>query len=255
MKVIILAGGLGTRLSEYTETIPKPMVPIGKIPIIIHIMWLYSKYGFSDFIIATGYKHNFINNFFIKNAKKVILNTKTKKIIEFKYKFKNNNVVWKVTLIYTGLKTMTGGRIKRIEKEITEENFMMTYGDGMSNVNIKKLVSTHLKNKKIATLTAVRPPVRFGELILSSNKVIDFSEKPKIQKGWINGGFFVFKKEIFKFIRGDHDMLERKPLEDVVKLNELIALKHESFWQCMDTKRDKDTLETLWLNKKQAPWL
>mgnify|MGYP006134233695 FL=1 len=254
IKVVILAGGFGTRLSEYTEEIPKPMVTIGGIPILIHIMGLYAKHHYNEFIVATGYKSDVISSYFFKNSKKTIKNTLLKKVFEFQPDQNDNKNVWKVTLIFTGIKTMTGGRIKKIKKEIKENYFMMTYGDGISNVNITKLVSMHLKSKKIATLTAVRPPVRFGELILNGNNVREFSEKPKIQKGWINGGFFVFKKTIFNFIDGDHIMLEREPLEKVVKQGQLQAYKHELFWQCMDTKRDKDILEDIWMNKKYIPW-
>ena len=224
MKVIILAGGLGTRLSEYTKTIPKPMVKINKIPIIERIMQHYSTYGFCDFIIALGYKKNFIKKYFKKS----------------KYK------KWNINLIDTGKFTMTGGRIKRLEKYLDEnEDFMVTYGDGISNVNINKLVKFHRLHKKLVTLTAVRPPARFGALKIKGDRVVYFKEKSSLDEGWINGGFFVIKKEFLKYIKNDQTFLERKPLEIAAKLNQLKAYKHKGFWQCMDTKRDKDRLEKI----------
>lgn len=220
MKVVILAGGYGTRLSEYTKFIPKPMVKIKKIPIIVHIINHYKKYGLNDFIIASGYKSKFIQNFFSKN------------------KFGVN-----IKVINTGLKTMTGGRIKRLEKIIGNETFLLTYGDGVSNVNIKKLVSFHKKNNLLCTLTAVRPPARFGAIKLIGKKVIYFKEKSKIDEGWINGGFFVFEPIIFKLIKNDNTFLEREPLEVLSKKKKLGAFKHFDYWQCMDTQRDKLILE------------
>ena len=254
MKVLILAGGFGTRLSEYTHEVPKPMVPIGEIPILVHIMSLYSKYGFNEFIVATGYKSEIINNYFKEKSRSTIEQGEN----YFKVKFENKNeklqLSINVTLLFTGENTMTGGRVKRAQQYINDERFMMTYGDGISNVNISELLKAHDQHGKIATLSAVRPPVRFGELELEDDKVISFAEKPRLQKGWINGGFFVFESSIFKHIEGDHIMLERQPLEKLVELGQLSAFKHNDFWQCMDTKRDKDKLEELWsLNK--APWL
>ncbi len=220
MKVVILAGGYGTRLSEYTKFIPKPMVKIKKIPIIVHIINHYKKYGLKDFIIASGYKSKFIQNFFSKNKYSV-----------------------NIKVINTGLKTMTGGRIKRLEKIIGNETFLLTYGDGVSNVNIKKLVSFHKKNNLLCTLTAVRPPARFGAIKLIGKKVIYFKEKSKIDEGWINGGFFVFEPIIFKLIKNDNTFLEREPLEALSKKKKLGAFKHFEYWQCMDTQRDKLILE------------
>jgi len=220
MKVVILAGGYGTRLSEYTKFIPKPMVKIKKIPIIVHIIKHYKKYGLKDFIIASGYKSKFIQNFFSKNKYSV-----------------------NIKVINTGLKTMTGGRIKRLEKIIGNETFLLTYGDGVSNVNIKKLVSFHKKNNLLCTLTAVRPPARFGAIKLIGKKVIYFKEKSKIDEGWINGGFFVFEPIIFKLIKNDNTFLEREPLEALSKKKKLGAFKHFEYWQCMDTQRDKLILE------------
>jgi len=222
MKVVILAGGLGTRLPEYTKTIPKPMVKILGEPLIVHIMKQYVKYGFKDFFIATGYKGEFIKNFFSRK------------------KFK-----WNVNIVNTGLKTMTGGRLKRLKKYIGNETFMMTYGDGVSSVNIKKLLQFHKKNKKLVTLTAVRPPARFGVIKLKGNKVIYFKEKSKLDEGWINGGFFVIDSKFLNFIKNDNTYLEKEPLEKAMKVKELNAFKHNGFWQCVDTKRDKDKLEKI----------
>ena len=254
MKVLILAGGFGTRLSEYTNEIPKPMVPIGNIPIIVHIMSLYAKYGYKEFIVATGYKSNIINDFFKNKSKNIKTLSDIKVELEFQFNATNSSDIWKITLLYTGEKTMTGGRVKRAKAEIKESKFLMTYGDGISNIRIDDLVNHHSANKKLATLSAVRPPVRFGELELDGINVTKFAEKPRLQKGWINGGFFVFEREIFDFISGDEIMLEREPLEKLVEMNQLIAYKHNSFWQCMDTKRDKDTLEEMWISEN-IPWL
>ncbi len=223
MKVVILAGGYGTRLQELTKTIPKPMVVVGGKPLIVHIMQHYSNYGFKDFYIALGYKGKIIKNYF-KNKK-----------------FKN----WNINLIYTGKNTMTGGRLKRLKKFLGKETFLMTYGDGVSNVDIKKLVKFHKKNKKIATLTAVRPPARFGAIKISNNKVKYFKEKSKLDEGWINGGFFVLEKKFLDYIKGDNTFLEREPLEKVCKKNQLLAFKHDGFWQCMDTLRDKKFLDDI----------
>ena len=220
MKVVILAGGLGTRLSEYTNTIPKPMVKVGKEPMIYHIMKLYAKYGFKDFYIALGYKGDKISNF-----------------------FKKKKTNWKITFIKTGLKTMTGGRLKRLQKYLNKDTFMLTYGDGISNVNLKKLLNFHKRNKKIATLTAVRPPARFGNIRLVGNQVRYFKEKSKLDEGWINGVFFVIEPEFFKFLKNDKTYLEKEPLEKITKKKQLVAYKHKGFWQCMDTKRDKDYLD------------
>ena len=222
MKVVLLAGGFGTRLSEYTKTIPKPMVSIAGKPLLLHIMELYAKYGFNDFYIALGYKGDVIKKY-----------------------FKKNNFKWKITLVPTGLGTMTGGRIKRLNKYIGNETFMMTYGDGVSNVNLKKLLKFHKKNKKMVTMTAVRPPARFGAIKLKGNKITYFKEKSKLDEGWINGGFFIMEPSFFKYIKDDQTFLEKEPLENVSKINELYAYKHDGFWQCVDTKRDKDNLEKI----------
>ena len=227
MKVVILAGGYGTRISEYSKTIPKPMIKIGGRLMIFHIMKHYSKYGFTEFYIALGYKSKVIKDYFKKG-------------------YKN----WKINLIYTGQNTMTGGRIKRLKKYIGKETFLATYGDGLSNVNIKKLVAFHKKNKKIATLTAVRPPARFGAIKIRGNFVNYFKEKSKVDEGWINGGFFVLEPKIFDFIKNDKTFFEREPLEKTSKSNNLCAFKHEGFWQCVDTKRDRDRIDKLLKEKK-----
>ncbi len=239
LKVVILAGGFGTRISEYTKTIPKPMIKINKLPILLHIMKIYISYGYTKFYIAAGYKKNIIEKYF-KNFSK---NGKEFQQILFKKKCSIN-------ILNTGKKSMTGGRLKRVSKYIrSNENFMFTYGDGLSNVNLSKLERFHLKNKRIATVTAVRPPARFGELTINRKIVTKFLEKPQVSKGWINGGFFVANKKIFKFIKNDKTILEKEPLERLAKKKSLIAFKHYGFWRCMDTKRDKDFLEKLSKNK------
>jgi len=235
MKVIILCGGKGSRIGYETKIMPKPMVKIDKDPIILHIINYYSKFGYKDFILALGYKGNIIDKYFKKIKNKLSLNVKC---------------------INTGKNTLTGKRLYKLKKHlITEKNFMLTYGDGLSNLDIKKLVKFHEKHNKIATMTVVRPPVRFGEVRVENNSdVINFKEKPQVKKGWINGGFFVFSKKIFKYLSYANEMLERDPLEKIVKKKELKAFKHYGFWQCMDTPRDKEYLKNL-LNKKIAPWI
>lgn len=222
MKVVILAGGFGTRISEYSKTIPKPMITINKKPIIIHIMEHYFKHGFSDFYIALGYKSSVIKKY-----------------------FKNKKFRWNVNLVDTGLKTMTGGRLKRLKKILGNEAFLMTYGDGLSNVNLTKLLKFHNVNKKLVTLTAVRPPARFGAIKLAGNNVKVFKEKEKMDEGWINGGFFVMESKFLNYIKNDNTFLEKEPLERASKEGQLSAFKHEGFWQCMDTKRDRDKLEKI----------
>ena len=227
MKVILLAGGFGTRLSGYTKTIPKPMVEVGGQPMLIHIMKQYAKYGFKDFYIALGYRGELIKKFF------------NKKFFD-----------WNINLVETGENTMTGGRLKRLKKYVGKTTFMMTYGDGISNVNLGKLIKFHKKNNKLVTLTAVRPPARFGALKLKGNSVSYFKEKSKLDEGWINGGFFVMEPEFLKLIKNDNIYLEREPLEAATRKKQLAAFKHEGFWQCMDTKRDKDNLNKILKRKK-----
>ncbi len=232
MKVIILCGGLGSRLAEETRSKPKPMVKIGTKPIIWHLIKYYQHFGFNDFILATGYKSYVLKEFFNK------------------YKIKSA----KINLVYTGKDSLTGGRLLRLKKFIDDDNFHLTYGDGLSNVNLKKLVSFHKKSNSIATLTSVRPPVRFGEIKLSSTgKVKEFNEKPQASSNWINGGFFVMNKKIFNYIKNDQTILERYTLEKLVQNKKLSAFKHFSFWQCMDTMRDKIYLNKLWKENK-TPW-
>jgi glucose-1-phosphate cytidylyltransferase len=226
MKVVILAGGHGTRLAEFTKKIPKPMVKIKKIPIIEHIIKHYAKFGFKDFYIAAGYKKNIIRNYFKK--KKIKLN---------------------IEVIDTGQKSMTGGRIKKLKKIIGNNKFLLTYGDGLSNVNLNKLIKFHNRSKNIVTLTAVRPPARFGGLKLKGKKVKYFKEKSSLDEGWINGGFFVMEPKILNFIKNSKTVLEREPLEKLCKNNKLGAFRHTGSWQCMDTIRDKDKLENM-LKKK-----
>lgn len=220
MKVIILAGGLGTRLPEYTKSIPKPMINIKGKPIIRRIIEHYKKYDYKNFIIASGYKGKIIKNYFKKN-------------------FSNKDI----KVIDTGKSTMTGGRIKRLETIIGNERFMLTYGDGISDINLKKLLNFHKKNKNIITLTAVRPPARFGGIKLVGSKVKYFKEKSRLDEGWINGGFMIIEPEIFQFLTDDSTIFERDPLERICRKNKLGAYKHNGFWQCMDTIRDKEILE------------
>jgi len=227
MKIVILAGGLGTRLTEYTKTIPKPMVEVGGKPILFQIMKLYSKYGFKDFYVALGYKGTVIRKF-----------------------FKKNFFDWNINLIDTGRNTMTGGRLKRLKKYLGKETFMMTYGDGLSDINLKKLLKFHKKNKKLVTLTAVRPPARFGALKIRGKTVSYFKEKSKLDEGWINGGFFVMEPRFLNFIKNDRTFLEREPLETVTKKKQLGAFKHKGFWQCMDTIRDKQLIDKAFRDKK-----
>ena len=228
MKVVLLAGGFGTRLAEHTRITPKPMVHVGGKPMLLHIMRLYAKYGFKNFYIALGYKGKIIRKYFNKNISD-----------------------WNIKLVETGKNTMTGGRLKRLKKYIGNETFMMTYGDGLSNLNLKKLLKFHKKNKKLVTLTAVRPPARFGVIKLKGKHVSYFKEKSKLDEGWINGGFFVMEPEFLKYIKNDNTYLEREPLETVTRKRQLTAFKHNGFWQCVDTKRDIDKLNKILNVKKE----
>jgi|TARA_B110000444_G_C18849474_1_gene604424 glucose-1-phosphate cytidylyltransferase len=223
LKVVILAGGYGTRLSEYTKKIPKPMVQINRKPLLVHIINHYKKFGFKEFIIAAGYKKEVIKNY-----------------------FKNKNV----KVINTGLKTMTGGRIKRLQSHLKDQTFLLTYGDGLSDVNINNLLNFHKKSKNLVTLTAVRPPARFGAIKLKEGKANYFKEKSSLDEGWINGGFFIFEPAIFKYIKGDSTYLEREPLQTLSKKKLLGGYKHNGFWQCVDTERDKIILEKSIKQKK-----
>lgn len=252
MKVVILAGGLGTRLAEETEIIPKPMVEIGGRPILWHIMSIYAAFGYKEFIVALGYKGHVIKNFFLnyyyaRNNFSIQLSTGDIEVHQGKQED------WQVHLIDTGLDTMTGGRIKRLQHLIGDEPFMLTYGDGVANVNINELVAFHQRQKKLATVTAVRPPARFGGLNFDGDHVIQFLEKPQIGEGWINGGFFVLEPQVFDLITNDSMIFEREPLEQLADEGELVAYRHGDFWQCMDTLRDKRLLERLW-EQGNASW-
>ena len=229
MKVVILAGGKGSRISFYTQKIPKPMIKIGNIPILVHIMSIYEHYGFNEFIIAAGYKSKIIEDYFSKSKK-----------------FNN------VKVIQTGINSQTGERIVRLKKFLkNDKNFLLTYGDGVSNVNIKKVIEFHFKHKKIATMTAVRPPIKFGELTIGkNNKVKEFIEKPQLNRGWINGGFFVLNRKIFKFIKGKNLVLEKKPLSRLCKEGELKAFMHNGYWKCMDNLSEKNQLDEIFKKKK-----
>lgn len=242
MKVIILAGGKGTRLAELTNRIPKPMVKIKGVPILMHIIYIYASQNFNKFFIATGYKSKIIVDYF----KKFSLGKNL-------YKIKGIKKEVEINFINTGLNSMTGGRLRRLKKYFKKgENFMLTYGDGLSNVNLKKLKSFHLKKKKIATVTAVRPLSKYGILDISGDLALSFREKEQLEVGRINGGFFIFNYKIFFFLKNDKTILERKPLEIIAKRKELCAFKHDGFWQCVDTKRDKENLDKS--IKKNLPW-
>jgi glucose-1-phosphate cytidylyltransferase len=252
MKVVILAGGYGTRLSEETSIKPKPMVEIGGKPILWHIMKTYSSYGLNEFIVLLGYKGYVIKEYFMNyflHQSDVTIDLKGNELEIHE----NYCEPWKVTLLDTGLNTMTGGRIKRAQNHIGNEAFMLTYGDGVADINIDELLTFHKKHGKMVTLSAVRPAARFGDLELHHGRVNKFQEKSQLHEGWINGGYFVLEPEIFNFIQGDEIMLEREPLDSVAQSGELMGYQHRGFWQCMDTKRDHDMLEELWSNGT-APW-
>ena len=248
MKAIILAGGEGTRLGDITKSIPKPLVKIGKFPIIVRIIKIYLNYNINNFVIALGYKGEKVVEYFLKRKIDINHKKKIKKGLTIKKKIFGK--MCKITFLDTGQKTMTGGRVRKAGEFVNEANFHLTYGDGLSTVNIKKLSKFHKKNKKLVTVTAVRPPARFGELIIKKNKVIDFSEKESIKTSWINGGFFIMNKKFLNLIKNNETILEREPLETAARIKQLSAFKHEGFWQCMDTKRDKDKLSKIIKNKK-----
>ena len=253
MKVVILAGGFGTRISEESHLRPKPMVEIGEKPILWHIMKEYSHYGFNEFVICLGYKGYVIKEFFADyflHTSDVTFDLEKNEMIVHN----NFSEPWKVTLVDTGLNTLTGGRIKRIQKYIGDESFLLTYGDGVSDVNIKELVDFHKKNKKIATLTAINVDQRFGVLdIGKDNKVESFREKSDSDCSIVNGGYMVLEPEVFDYIEGDNTAFEKEPLEKLASEGQLVAYKHYGFWKCMDTLRDKNQLEEMW-NSKKAPW-
>ena len=253
MKVAILAGGLGTRLAEETDIKPKPMVEIGGRPILWHIMKHYAYYGFKEFYIALGYKGDIIKRYFLDYC--TLSGSMTIDLAKGTVDIHNKDCEdWIVHLIDTGIDTNTGGRIKRLEPWLSDGIFMVTYGDGVCDVDLQKLLRFHESHGRIATVTAVRPPARFGGLIFDGDLVADFTEKPQIGEGWINGGFLVFKPEVFDYLEGDKSSLEADALERLADDHQLAAYRHDLFWQCMDTLRDKRYLENLWQERK-APWV
>ena len=252
MKVILLAGGFGTRLAEYTSVVPKPMVPIGGKPILWHIMRTYASFGHKDFYIALGYKGEVIKDFFLNYR---ALNS------DFSIDLASGIVTphhldpvnWRVTLVDTGEASMTGGRVKRMQSFIGNQTCLLTYGDGVADIDMEALITFHNSHGKMVTLTAVRPGARFGELEMDGDRVTSFREKPQLGEGWINGGYFVIEPDFFDLIKGDDMMLEREPLVEAAESGQLKAYRHQGFWKCMDTKRDHETLERLWVDGN-APW-
>ena len=252
MKVAFLAGGYGTRLAEETEVRPKPMVEIGGHPILWHIMMHYHRYGYNEFVVALGYKGDYIKRWMTDFASlngHLTVETATGKVTSHGA----DNPDWKVNLVDTGLTTLTGGRIKRLQPWVGEETFMLTWGDGVSNVDLDKLLEFHKSHGKLATMTAVRPPARYGHLEFDGDRIMSFTEKPQTSEGWINGAFFVLEPGIFDYISGDQIMWEEEPLESLAKDGQLMAYRHDSFWQCMDTLREKHLLERLW-QEGSPPW-
>ena len=246
MKTVILAGGFGTRLSEYTESIPKPMVEVGGSPLITHLMQHYARFGYDEFFLALGYKAEYVKDYFSNLNYKlsdycIDFSTASNKVL------KGPKFNWRVSLIDTGQKTMTGGRLRRLKEYLSDGTFMVTYGDGLSDIDISDLVKFHKSHGKMATITAVRPVARFGEITIDGgSSVKTFHEKPQIQSGWINGGFMVFEPKFLDLIDGDDTVLERRPLEEAARIGQLMAYQHTGFWHCMDTKRDKDYLDSLY---------
>ena len=249
MKVIILAGGRGSRISEYTDKIPKPMIEVGGKPILWHVMNSYSNYSLNEFIVALGYKAEIIKKYFLNYYKynsnfTIDLNNNN---LDFHDQKKEN---WKISLIDTGLDSMTGGRVKNLKNFINNETFLLSYGDSFGDINIESLLDFHKSHGKLVTVTAVRPQARFGELEIKNNQVLSFKEKPQVNSGWINGGYFVIEPDFLKNIKGDKTYLEKEPLENLAKKKQLGAYKHHGFWQCMDTKRDRDILNQILRKKK-----
>ncbi|WP_239615882.1 glucose-1-phosphate cytidylyltransferase [Cohnella mopanensis] len=252
MKAVILAGGLGTRISEESHTKPKPMIEIGGRPILWHIMKIYSHYGINDFIICLGYKgyviKEFFSNYYLHTSDVTYdLSTNQMEI------HRSNTEPWKITLIETGYSTMTGGRLQKARPYVGDETFCLTYGDGLSTVNLSELLEFHRRNNKLATITAVRPPGRFGAIDFDNERVVGFREKPEGDGNWINGGFFVLEPEVFDYIEGEGTLWEQEPLQELAKQGQLSAFFHEHFWHPMDTLRDKTKLEELW-ESGNAPW-
>ena len=252
MKIAILAGGLGTRLAEETEVKPKPMVEIGGKPILWHVMKHYAQYGYNDFAIALGYKGEYIKRW-MKDLSSLHSNMTVKTGTGDVILHDSNDTDWSVDLVDTGQGTATGGRIKRLAPWVGNETFMLTWGDGVSNVDLDALLAFHRSHGKLATLTAVRPPARFGHLEFNGDQVTDFTEKPQTAEGWINGAFFVLEPQIFDYIDGDDTQWEKEPLERLAEEGQLMAYRHNDFWQCMDTVRDKKLLEKLW-QEGNPPW-
>ena len=252
MKVGILAGGLGTRLSEETVVKPKPMVEVGGKPLLWHIMRSFADYGFTEFVVALGYKGEIIKDYFI-NYRKRTCNLTVRLFTGDLMVHNGHSEDWTIHLLDTGVKTQTGGRVKRISQYIGKEPFLLTYGDGVSNVHMNQLVEFHRNHGKIATITAVRPPARFGDLSFDGERVSTFAEKPPTGEGWINGGFFVLEPEIVNYIDSDDTSFESKPMERLTRENQLMAYRHNDFWQCMDTLRDVHMLENMWASGN-VPW-
>ena len=252
MKVILLAGGFGTRLSEYTESLPKPMVRIGSKPILWHIMKTFAHFGHKDFYVALGYKAEVIKDYFLHyhtfNADFTV-DLGDGKVTSHQL----DEVDWKVTLVDTGQHSMTGGRVKRMKPYINNETSLLTYGDGVSDVDLDQVITFHKSHGKMVTVTTVHPGARFGELELEGEQVTSFKEKPQTGQGWVNGGYFVIEPEFLELIEEDNTILEREPLEQAAQMGELMAFRHNGFWQCMDTKRDCENLENFW-NSGKAPW-
>jgi glucose-1-phosphate cytidylyltransferase len=252
MNVVILAGGRGTRLTEETEVRPKPLVEIGGYPILWHIMKHYAHYGFKDFFVALGYKGELVKRYFLDYSGlsgSMIINLASGEIETHNKECED----WTVHLIDTGTQTLTGGRVKRLQPWLSKETFTVTYGDGVCDINFTDLLRFHKSHGRLATVTAVRPPARFGGLIFDGDLVAEFTEKPQIGEGWINGGYLVFEPEVFDYLSGDDSSLEANALESLAADKQLVAYRHDGFWQCMDTMRDKLLLEQLW-NSKQIPW-
>ena len=252
MKIILLAGGFGTRLAEHTNVIPKPMLPIGGKPILWHIMQTYARFGHKDFYVALGYKAEVIKEYFL-NYRALNADFSVDLSSGIVTPHQVDSVDWRVTLVNTGDDSMTGGRVKRMQAFIGNETCMLTYGDGVADVDIDALIAFHKNHGKMITVTAVHPSARFGELQMDGDVVTAFQEKPQLGQGWINGGYFVLEPEFFDLIEGDATMMEREPLERAASMGQFMAYRHDGFWQCMDTKRDHELLESLWA-KGNAPW-
>jgi len=258
MKTVILAGGLGSRLQEFTTVVPKPMIEIGGKPILWHIMEIYARQGHKEFCVALGYKGEIIKNYFLNYYRlqsnlTVTLNHSKVKVHDETGSRNRDLEDWVIHLVDTGAETMTGGRIKRLAPWLQKETFMVTYGDGVANVDIRKLIDFHRGHGKLATVTIVRPPARFGNMQFEGDRIVSFFEKPQMGEGWINGGFFVLEPRVLDYIESDDVSFERAPLENLAKEGQLMAYRHNSFWQCMDTLRDMHYLKEL-NRKNEAPW-